>query len=112
MPGKIELSGDVGGRTYRVEAEGAHILRIWARVTETFAQRTPRVYWVKVWPRGARCRPHAGRRLGPVLAEAEAALARLEAAATVAPAPPSPVSTPATSTLPWWVGRMTGSLRP
>ena len=78
MAGKIELSGDVGGRTYRVEVEARRVVGIWARVTETFGQRTPRVYWVKVWPRGARCRPGAGRRLGPVLAEAEAALARLD----------------------------------
>jgi hypothetical protein len=78
MPDSLELTGDVGGKYYKVAVElpSGRVTRIWCRTTEQRGRRNSLTYWVPVWPRGANCRQGAGRRIAPVLAEAEAALRR------------------------------------
>jgi hypothetical protein len=85
----IRMAGEVQVKLYRVEACGGRVVRVWVRADE-------------LWPRGPRQRPGAGRRLGPVLREAQALLAKLAAAAEpVGPAEPA--------SLPPWTGRMSGT---
>jgi hypothetical protein len=78
MPNSLELTGDVGGKYYKVAVElpSGRVTRIWCRTTERGHRRAALTYWMPVWPRGANCRQGAGRRIGPVLEEAEASLQR------------------------------------
>jgi hypothetical protein len=111
MQSKIELSGDVGGKHYRVEIEDGRVVRVWCRTMQAFSnRRVPFTYWLPVWPRGANCRQGAGRRIAPVLREAEAALARmLEQERQERERAPGMSTRKA---VPWWSGRMSGSPRP
>jgi len=102
MRGTVRLSGEVRGRFYRIEAQDRRVVRIWVRVTEACSQRGPLTYEMPVWPRTREGRTGAGRRLGPVIREAEATLAKLAAARSSPIAPAEPVG------LPPWTGRMTG----
>jgi hypothetical protein len=74
---RATLTGDVGGRAYRVEVEGGEILGIWMWVEETFGRRKGTGYWAPVY--GPERPRRAGRNLRPVIEEAEAALARAAA---------------------------------
>jgi hypothetical protein len=78
MSNSLELTGDVGGKYYKVMVElpSGRVTRIWCRTTEHSHCRATLTYWTPVWPRGANCRQGAGRRIGPVLEEAEASLRR------------------------------------
>jgi hypothetical protein len=78
MPNTVELTGDCGGKFYKVHVElpSGRVTRIWCRTTEHSHRRTEFTYWTPVWPRGANCRQGAGRRIAPVLAETEAVLQR------------------------------------
>jgi hypothetical protein len=102
MQGTVRLSGDVGGKHYKVETQNGRVTKVWVSVVEECSQRGPVRYEMPVWPRTRKGRTGAGRRLRPVLAEAEHALAKLAAARSPPIALAEPVGPPV------WTGRMTG----
>jgi hypothetical protein len=114
MSGKMELTGDVGGKHYKVEVEDGRVTRVWCRTTQAHSyRREPFTYWLLVWPRKESWRPGAGRRIAPVLKEAEAAQERQARAAEQERERERTAWLPPTRpAVPWWWGRMSGSPRP
>jgi hypothetical protein len=81
---RTTLVGDVNGANYQIEIEGDDvIIGIWRQVTETHGRRAGTTYWMLLYGQEHPER-RAQRKLLPVIAEAQAGLARARAKAAAA----------------------------